>query len=178
MIDAELAYALATRYPGRIESRPVMQDVTTDYEPDPHWSYTDPAGHAHRWVSKDGSPLWLGGSVPTVERVVTGSHWCAECQDDHEESELRCRECGAVVKPGQMRTWGRHEIVVGYDVEPIQFGTSEGEFTDDGAVATFKTPVGDTFRVIEYKSGLAPWDEWVRVIPRPIELAVVEVEAG
>lgn len=168
MIDAQLAVALMTRYPGRIDSRPVMQDVTPNYEPDPDWSYTDPAGHAHRWVAKDGDPLWWSGSVPTVESVVTDSYWCDDCRDYHEESELRCRECGAVVEPRSMPSFLRHQICIGYDVEPIEFRVSEGEFSDDGTTATFTTKAGDVFRVYEYASGFAFRDERVRVFPRPV----------
>lgn len=63
-------------------------EITTGprHELDPDWSYTDPAGHVHT-------------SLETLEYVVTGHYYCDTCQDDHDDTEWRCHECGAVVEP-------------------------------------------------------------------------------
>ena len=57
-------------------------------ERDPDWTYTDKAGHHH------------DAKLATCEVVVTRTYWCEDCQDEHEESELRCKECGEVINPG------------------------------------------------------------------------------
>lgn len=145
MIDAARVEELGIRYPGRVHARARLVDVTPMQEPDPDWSYTDVAGHTHRWVAEDGQPLWWGATIPTVKRVVTGHHWCEDCQDEHEEAELRCVECGEVIRPRQVSAVVRRQIVYGYDVDPIEFNATDGVL--DEVAGTFATPVGDVFRV-------------------------------
>jgi hypothetical protein len=55
------------------------------------WIFVDECGHTHQFNAE--------GKVTTVEWVVTDSHYCSDCRDDHEEGEWRCEECGSVVKP-------------------------------------------------------------------------------
>jgi hypothetical protein len=56
------------------------------YELADGWSHTDTHGHVHT-------------SLDTLELVVVGTYWCETCNDEHEELEYRCRQCGDVVEP-------------------------------------------------------------------------------
>lgn len=167
-IDIERAQELALRYPGRVTIRPLLEDVTAEWEPDPSWSFTDAAGHTHRWVAKAGFSLWWTGTVPTIGPAVVGTYWCEDCQDDHEETEQRCLLCREVVRPGYVRSMCRREILIGYDLDPMEFRAfQDGELSPDQSV--FTTPAGDTFRVhsfIEEWGGLAT----VQVYPQPPHL--------
>lgn len=64
--------------------------TTAAPETDKAWRATDSNGHEHYW--QDG--------YPTLEWVVTGGYWCEMHNEDHEEGEWRCRECGEHVPPG------------------------------------------------------------------------------
>ena len=58
--------------------------------PDPDWTYADAAGHEH----------YYDRGYPTLERVVTGSWWCVDCHEEHEDTALACPVCGEQVEPG------------------------------------------------------------------------------
>lgn len=78
-------------------------------EPDPRWTFTDQAGHEHRWVEGGKEEGQHKGSLllPTLEYVITGESGyddgCGQV-DVIEEGEWRCRECGEVVLPGTRTT--------------------------------------------------------------------------
>ncbi|KKK92732.1 hypothetical protein LCGC14_2699970, partial [marine sediment metagenome] len=75
-------------------------DVTPMNEPDPVWGYTDPAGHKHRYETGVELVSTSDLHVATVESVSLGAYWCEDCCDEHEEFEIRCKECAAPVTPG------------------------------------------------------------------------------
>jgi hypothetical protein len=79
-----LAYSLEVAR----DSIPVV--TMTNRVPDRKWRYTDPAGHVHKFSGED---------LPTLEWVVTGTYYCEDCRDTHDEGEWRCVECAAVVEP-------------------------------------------------------------------------------
>lgn len=56
----------------------------------PDWVHVDADGHEHRFD---------GDALPTLEEFKVGEGWCMDCRDYHEETELRCRECGERVVP-------------------------------------------------------------------------------
>jgi len=58
---------------------------------DPEWRATDSNGHEH---------YMQDGGYPTLEWVVTGGYWCEMHNEEHEEGEWRCRQCGEAVSPG------------------------------------------------------------------------------
>lgn len=153
-IDAGVAEQLMTRYPGQAVARPLIEDVTATWEPDPDWSFTDTAGHTHRWVAPDGEEVWWIGSVPTLERVVTGSYWCPDCDDLHEKKERHCIQCGEVVTPKYVRPACRRQIVRWYELEPFEFQVPidgaliGGSASDCGEFIHRST--GDVFKVISY----------------------------
>ncbi len=57
-------------------------------EPDPDWTFIDEVGHHH------------DASRATLDWVVTRTYWCEGCEDEHEDGEWRCRQCGEVIHPG------------------------------------------------------------------------------
>lgn len=69
-------------------------DVTPMRIPDMHWSYTDSAGHVHRWEGEDRE--WGdGATVPTVRWVVD-----VEGDDEYpERGHNECRQCGERINP-------------------------------------------------------------------------------
>ena len=72
-----------------------MVDVSSLNEPDPSWSFTDPAGHVHRWVGD-----WRHSDLPTLELI-----WDDPEDDDSDfprRSHYECRECRAHVEPATM----------------------------------------------------------------------------
>lgn len=75
-----------------LEARRDVVDVSTSghHVPDPGWSHTDSHGHEHRFVD---------GELPTLHTVVTNTYWCDSCSDEHQEEELRCRDCEEKVEP-------------------------------------------------------------------------------
>lgn len=64
--------------------------------PDPAWHYVDDEGHGHFWGGVKGDQL------PTLNRVVTGTHWVGDEYDgvEVEDYEWRCRVCTDVIEPG------------------------------------------------------------------------------
>lgn len=78
-------------------------DITTAFEADPTWNYTDPAGHYH--ARSTVVPL-----LPTL--LAYGEH--VDCDDpEHDNCEgytkttYRCIVCDAEVKPGMRPTTGQ-----------------------------------------------------------------------
>lgn len=92
---AELPFQV-TSYSVALERDLIQVSVGMSHEPDEKWSYRDAAGHVHRFE---------GSELPTLEWVVTDTYWCAECRDDHEEGEYRCKVCAQPVNP-RYRTVG------------------------------------------------------------------------
>jgi hypothetical protein len=75
-------------------------DVTAISEPDPNWTFTDKAGHAHSYVADR-----PGGPYPTLEYRTRHDHADdGECDADGDQEfcypVLVCRVCGQPVKPG------------------------------------------------------------------------------
>ncbi|MEU1135099.1 hypothetical protein ABZ383_35480 [Streptomyces sp. NPDC005900] len=71
-----------------------MVEVTTNLpQPDPEWSYTDRAGHAHAYGSD-------ADRYPTLVIRSGDPYWCDDCQDDHTDSWFECPLCGEKITPG------------------------------------------------------------------------------
>lgn len=81
---------------------PIVGWALDAIDPDPTWSYTDLAGHAHRWIER---------IVPTLVRVVDGHYWCELCRDEHETDHEECRECGEWIVPEVIHR-GPHSFTV------------------------------------------------------------------
>lgn len=62
---------------------------------DPKWTFTDEAGHEHRYV--DQRPYY-----PTLREVVDHTYWCDTCRDEHEYTHMECVVCGEHIEPGTM----------------------------------------------------------------------------
>ena len=62
-------------------------------QPDPSWTYTDRALHAHAYGTKR-------EPYPTLAWKHSEPYWCADCQDEHTDSWLECPLCGEKVRPG------------------------------------------------------------------------------
>jgi hypothetical protein len=79
-------------------------EVTTNLpSADPNWTFVDTNGHAH----------YYDNGYPTLEWVATGSWWCIDCQEDHEDGEYRCILCGEKVKPGITGPSKTREFIAG-----------------------------------------------------------------
>jgi len=87
-----------------IEFRRDIVDISTrgHHIADPKWSTEDTHGHVHRFV---------GEALSTLEWVVSGTHWCDTCSDDHEEGEWHCRICGDRIEPHYNFTGPYHEQI-------------------------------------------------------------------
>jgi hypothetical protein len=73
-------------------------------EPDPHWRFTDAAGHAHEPTMEDGRVRSYG----TLVSVESEPYWCEDCRDEHTDQHYECPLCGEVIRPGTRRgraTW-------------------------------------------------------------------------
>lgn len=60
---------------------------------DPDWRYTDEAGHVHFFDD-------ITHGYPTLVSVTEEPYWCADCEDEHEDSHLECPHCMEVIAPG------------------------------------------------------------------------------
>jgi hypothetical protein len=68
-----------------------MIDVTSNLpRPDKAWTYTDRAGHDHRWDH----------GYPTLVVVDEETYWCEDCGDEHTDSHYECPRCGEEIRPG------------------------------------------------------------------------------
>jgi hypothetical protein len=68
-----------------------MIDVTSSSPyADEDWTFTDAAGHQHRYDH----------GYPTLRWFVTERWWCEECDDEHTEGEWTCPLCDEVIVPG------------------------------------------------------------------------------
>lgn len=72
-----------------------------------------------------------------MEWVVTGGYWCEQHQEEHEEGEFRCRQCGEPISPGMLPPSGMVETILGpasyfIDDEPVD------EETFEAAVSKFR----------------------------------------
>lgn len=52
---------------------------------DPNWSAICRCGHVNAWE--------------TIRWVTTGTYWCDECADEHDEGEYRCARCDEAATP-------------------------------------------------------------------------------
>jgi hypothetical protein len=66
--------------------------VMDSREPDPRWKFTDAAGHEHAYDEDD--------KTPTLKAVIIADWWCATCNDEHDDVELQCAQCGEAIVPG------------------------------------------------------------------------------
>ena len=78
-----------------------LLEVTSLSRPDLRWSFTDAAGHTHRWSPCD-APYDPSTSytVPTTRIVQGEPYWCVDCAEDHQDSLRVCARCGEVITPG------------------------------------------------------------------------------
>jgi DNA-directed RNA polymerase subunit RPC12/RpoP len=66
-------------------------DVTSDSPyADESWTFTDQAGHQHRYDH----------GYPTLSWVVDETWWCEDCGDEHTEGHYECPLCGERIIPG------------------------------------------------------------------------------
>jgi hypothetical protein len=80
---------------------------------DPNWCHVDALGHTHT------------GALDTLDWVVTGTYWCGLCNDEHEEGEYRCKQCGDVIEPGTKWTRGEQKYVPGLKTGVAKIGRKE-----------------------------------------------------
>lgn len=78
------------------ETRGVTPVTSNLPQPDPHWRYTDTAGHEHRTVA---APT-ASGSWPTLLLLADDIYWCQECRDFHADGHWQCSQCSEVIEPG------------------------------------------------------------------------------
>jgi len=57
---------------------------------DESWTFTDAAGHQHRYDH----------GYPTLRWFVTERYWCEDCGDEHTEGKWICPLCDEVIEPG------------------------------------------------------------------------------
>lgn len=62
---------------------------------DAAWTFTDSSGHRHH-CEYDAADHY-----PTLALVTGPSWWCEDCDDEHQDSRLECRQCGEEITPGQ-----------------------------------------------------------------------------
>lgn len=90
--------------PGLLDDQPVVFDrveieqhydtITSDLpEPDPTWQFIDAQGHGHFMADNPAN------RYPTLVWTITRTYYCADCQDEHDEGEYRCRLCGEAIQP-------------------------------------------------------------------------------
>lgn len=104
-------------------------DVTSNApRRDKDWREIDPSGHEH---------YMQDGGYPTLEWVVTGGYWCEMHNEEHEEGEWRCRQCGEPVSPGMLPPSGHVETVPGMRRYYIDDKPVDGE-TFEAAIAKFR----------------------------------------
>lgn len=78
----------------RIESDFVdVYSALDETHPDPNWSGTDIAGHNHNTKS-----------LKLTTHEVRDTHFCLDCNDDHERIWRACNECGDLIEPGTIVT--------------------------------------------------------------------------
>lgn len=73
--------------------REVIEYSTALPQPDPRWRAVDSNGHEHAYA--EGTDHY-----PTLKPVFGEPYWCEDCNGEHQDSWLVCRECGEKVTPG------------------------------------------------------------------------------
>jgi hypothetical protein len=92
-------------------------EVTQMHRPDPLWSFTDAAGHVHRW-HVGGEPVTIGMAydpllpyeTPTLVWVKDGEEWWEDDDEPHPVGHLECAQCGDHVTPRYTTDSSRHFI--------------------------------------------------------------------
>jgi hypothetical protein len=75
-----------------------MIDVSSALDrPDKRWTYTDRAGHEHRYERRLDDSL---DHYPTLVVVREESYWCPDCHEEHADSHKECPLCGEMITPG------------------------------------------------------------------------------
>jgi hypothetical protein len=89
-----------------VEIRTEFIDVTSNLpQPDPAWTFTDTAGHAHAYAA-DGADHY-----PTLISKYGEVEWCNECEDTHADYlGMFCRQCDEKIRPGTRTVFGRQYI--------------------------------------------------------------------
>lgn len=99
-------HVLHTKH-GILEMQRTMMEVTSISRPDIDWRYADPSGHQHAWhvvgetlpaENYNASKCYI---VPSVEFIKTGESCFEDSDVPYSIGELRCKQCAAVVVPGQ-----------------------------------------------------------------------------
>ena len=96
-----MARSMNVNYPIRVDGDEVVGSLVIERnaveippsmlpEPDPDWTFTDAAGHAH----------YYDDGYPTLERVVVETWWCVDCHDHHDDEAMACPICGEHIRPG------------------------------------------------------------------------------
>lgn len=93
----------------------VIEVTTCAPSRDPKWSYTDPAGHVHRYIEKEvrGRTEYVyPDSIKWVEDEPEVCDCCGH-EEDGGGGHWECVECGAHVKPGLTFPGHRREFLSG-----------------------------------------------------------------
>lgn len=111
--------------PGIINGKPIsaiavttqqdMVDVTTQFEPDPSWTYVDRKGHFHAYTGDDNTSHYPTLKTRHVHTECSLGGTDGGCPDHNEcdgdwESSLVCVICEQEVTPGSRTTVGRSFI--------------------------------------------------------------------
>jgi hypothetical protein len=76
---------------GVLRAEAELIDVTSSLPyADEAWTYTDQAGHRHRYSK----------GYPTLTWVIDETYWCEDCNDEHTEGHWECPLCGERITPG------------------------------------------------------------------------------
>jgi hypothetical protein len=84
------------------QSRELL-DATVWTEPDPAWTYIDPAGHKHHWTKSF--------KLPTLDRVIDAWGVDEDGESYVAADHYECRRCRAHVRPGMQP--GKHREIAG-----------------------------------------------------------------
>lgn len=88
-----------------------IYDVTPLQEEDPNWSFTDAAGHVHRWKksTRYNRETWR---VPTVVQVVDDPGYDDPENDIYDPpiTHYECKKCRAHVQPGYRTPYDAKKI--------------------------------------------------------------------
>ena len=89
----------------RAESEPIYAPtLSPPTKPDKKWRYTDKKGHKHYYVEPPAEVTITSDDdshYPTLRRKIE-TYYCHDCQDEHTDSWLRCRQCKETISPGRV----------------------------------------------------------------------------
>lgn len=107
----------------RLEMHTERIEVTTGLpQPDPKWTHTDRAGHAHAYGTKE-------DPYPTLALRRSEPYWCEDCQDEHTDTWFECPQCGEKIEPGTYIDSSPQYIpgLTAYYIDGQEVSRAEGE---------------------------------------------------